>query len=70
MELMSKSKKQPDAKPESKPPVLYLRLTNEHEAALQEFISRQRVKPERTQVGMAALEELLAKEGLWPPKAK
>ena len=50
-----------------KPPVLYLRLTPEHEAALQSFMSRQRVKPDRTAVGLTALEEFLSKEGDWPP---
>jgi hypothetical protein len=47
-------------------PVLYLRLTAEHEAALQAFIGRQRVKPDRTAVGLTALEEFLRKEGDWP----
>lgn len=52
----------------SKPPVLYLRITPEHEAAIQAFLGRQRVRPDRTAVGLTALEEFLAKEGLWPPK--
>jgi hypothetical protein len=52
----------------SRGPVLYLRLSEEHETALQAFLKRQRVQPDRTAVGLTALEEFLAKEGLWPAK--
>jgi rRNA pseudouridine-1189 N-methylase Emg1 (Nep1/Mra1 family) len=65
--VMSK-KKAPAGEKKPKPPVLYLRVSEEHEAALQAFISAQRIKPDRTAVGLTALEELLAKEGFWPPK--
>lgn len=51
-------------------PVLYLRLSAEHEAALQRFITAQRIKPDRTAVGLTALEELLQREGFWPPPPK
>lgn len=48
--------------------MLYLRLPPELDAALQAFIAAQRIRPDRTAVGLTALEELLAKEGYWPPK--
>jgi hypothetical protein len=67
--VMSKPKKKPQAEPDkaNRGPVLYLRLTEEHEAALQSLIKSQRIKPDRTAVGLTALEELLHKEGFWPP---
>lgn len=55
------------AAPKTPVPVLYLRLTHEHESALVAFINAQRIKPDRTAVGLTALEELLSKEGYWPP---
>ena len=71
------SKKKPDkAKPvtktQKKPaadklPVLYVRLTPAHDAALDDFIQRQKAKPDRQAVGLAALESFLEQEGLWPP---
>jgi len=68
---MSKQKKPPTDKPNDKSkdrgPVLYLRLTDEHEAALQAIIRRQRIRPDRTAVGLTALEEFFTKEGVWPP---
>ena len=64
VDCMAKQSK-PDA---GKAPVLYLRLTPEHEVALLAFINAQRIKPDRTAVGLTALEELLAKDGFWPPK--
>lgn len=58
----------PPKTPKDRGPVLYLRLSPEHEAALQAFVNAQRIKPDRTAVGLTALEELLQKEGFWPPK--
>lgn len=54
------------AKAEKKSPVLYLRLTESHERALDEYIRRQKAKPDRQAVGLAALESFLQQEGLWP----
>jgi hypothetical protein len=69
------SKKKPDkAKPvtatetEKKQSVLYLRLTPAHETALERYISRQKAKPDRQAVGLAALESFLEQEKLWPPE--
>jgi hypothetical protein len=56
--VMSK-KKTPAGEKKAKPPVLYLRVSEEHEAALQAFISAQRIKPDRTAVGLTALQALL-----------
>jgi hypothetical protein len=73
MSVMSKSRppgrprKTEQPAPDAKVPILYLRLPAELEAALQQFIAAQRIKPDRTAVGLTALEELLAKEGFWPP---
>lgn len=50
-----------------KPPVLYLRITPAHETALEAYITRQKAKPDRQAVGVAALELFLQQEGLWPP---
>ena len=49
-----------------KPPVLYVRLTHAHEEALDKYIQRQKAKPDRQAVGLAALEMFLEQEGLWP----
>jgi hypothetical protein len=49
----------------SKTPVLDLRLTPKHEAALEEYIQRQKAKPDRQAVGLAALEMLFEQAGLW-----
>lgn len=49
-----------------KPPVLYLRLTPAHEEALEKYIQRQKAKPDRQAVGLAAIEAFLEQEGLWP----
>lgn len=65
MAVMAKRKTTPaDAR---KTPTLHMRLSDELEAALVRFISSQRIKPDRTAVGLTALEELLTKEGFWPP---
>lgn len=58
--VMSKPKK-PVA--ESKNPVLHMRMPDFLEQALQAFIADQRVPPDRTAVGLTALEEFLRKEG-------
>lgn len=66
MKCMSKQK---PPKPGSKDrgPVLYLRLDEPTEDALQAFIRAQTVEPDRTAVGLKALHEFLAKHGFWPP---
>jgi hypothetical protein len=65
MPVMAKRKTTPaDAK---RTPTLHMRLSDELEAALSRFIASQRIKPDRTAVGITALEELLSKEGYWPP---
>lgn len=58
---------EPAAPAEGRGPVLYLRLGPELNDALQRFIAAQRIKPDRTAVGLTALEELLSREGYWPP---
>ena len=65
---MAKNPKKPVTATESsrKQAVLYLRLTSDHVAALEEYISRQRAKPDRQAVGLAALEAFLKEEKLWP----
>jgi hypothetical protein len=66
MSVMSKQRpKKPGAK--DRGPVLYLRLDEELEAALQAFIAAQTVPPDRTAVGLKALQDLLQKHGHWPP---
>lgn len=67
MSVMSKQRPK-KAGSKDRGPVLYLRLDDAHEAALQSFIAAQPVPPDRTAVGLKALEELLAKHGHWPPK--
>lgn len=62
----SKPSKKPVNATANKSPVLYVRLTDEHEAALAAYIARQKAKPDRQAVGLAALEEFLRAEGLWP----
>jgi hypothetical protein len=68
MLIMSKRAKRTTTSDKSKDrgPVLYLRLTPEHEEAIQRFIAAQRIRPDRTTVGITAIEELLAREGFWP----
>lgn len=55
--------KKPKAEKQS---VLYIRTSPEHEAALDAYIQRQKAKPDRQAVGLAALEQFLEQEGLWP----
>jgi len=55
------------ANPTAKRRVLYMQLPPELDDALVRFITAQRIKPDRTAVGLTALEELLTKEGFWPP---
>ncbi len=64
--VMSKQKKQPATDAKKPNPILYLRLDDDTEAALQAFLARQEVKPDRTAVGMTALHQFLAKHNLWP----
>jgi hypothetical protein len=65
---MSKHPGKKAAKPKEPTPTIYLRLTAAHEAAVQVYINRQKAKPDRQAVGLAALEHFLEAEGLWPPK--
>lgn len=68
MVSMSKAKRKEPVEPDKpKRLVLYMQITQAHEDALTAFIAAQRIKPDRTAVGLTALEELLAKEGFWPP---
>lgn len=55
--------------PADKAPVLYIRLSPPLDAALAAYIDRQKAKPDRQAVGVAALEAFLQSEGLWPPPA-
>lgn len=48
-------------------PVLYLRIDPQLESALQSFIEKQRIRPDKTAVVTTALQELLEREGFWPP---
>lgn len=66
---MAKSKKSPaeQNQPAGRAPVLNLRLGHELEAAVAVFIARQKVKPDKTAVVLAAVEKFMAEEGLWPP---
>lgn len=67
---MAKSKKSPveQQQPTGRAPVLNLRLGHELEAAVAAFIGRQKVKPDKTAVVLAAVEKFMTEEGLWPPK--
>lgn len=49
-------------------PIVCIRATPKHIRAIRTFIHLQRVRTSRTAVILAALEEFLGKEGLWPPK--
>ena len=70
MPTMSKPQKKPAPNPAKggKPPVLYIRPTHAHEAALQAYIAAQDTPPERTTVAVRALEHFLEARGFWPPK--
>lgn len=50
-------------------PVLFLRMPDYLEAALQAFIDAQLVPPDRTAVAVAALEGYFRKHGYLPPSA-
>lgn len=70
---MSKSRKQPSQPAADKAAdssVLFVRMPAELEEAFQQFINAQRIKPGRTAVALTAIEELLTKEGYWPPKPR
>jgi hypothetical protein len=67
------SKRKPERKPEAaaekgKPPVLYLRITPDDEAALQAYIDAQDTPPDRTAVGLRALRQFLESRGYRHPK--
>ena len=70
--LATVSKRKPGPKPSAdKPargPVLYVRMPDELEAAMQAFIQAQIIQPDRTAVAVKAIEELLSRHGHWPPK--
>jgi hypothetical protein len=73
MAVMAKKKSDPP-KPPAKPagrkrPVLFVTLDDATERQLVAFIGRQRVPPDRSSVGLAALREFLQREGFWPPPA-
>lgn len=55
---------------DTKQPVLHMRMPEFLEEALQAFIADQRVPPDRTAVGLTALEEFLRKEGYLPDPPK
>lgn len=68
--MVAMSKQKPGPKTNKTPPrrhVLYIQLTPELDAALVRFIAAQRIPPDRSSVGHAAVEELLTREGFWPP---
>ena len=64
MVAMSKQKK-PDAE-KRKRAVVFISLDDPTEAALQKFLAAQRIPPDRSAVGFAALIEFLKREG-FPP---
>lgn len=69
---MAKQRKPDGEKPSEgkKPPgpVLFIRLSEDEEAALTKFIGDQVVPPDRSAVGKTALHQFLAEHGYWPPK--
>lgn len=67
MATMSKKR---ESMPKSKANVLFMRLSQDVENALVAFQNAQRVKPDRTAIGLTALLEFLEREGYWPPKAE
>jgi hypothetical protein len=50
--------------------VIFISLDDRIEAALQKFLSRHRVKPDRSAVGLAALIEFLEREKCLGPAAE
>ncbi len=67
LEVMAKKPKHEQPKlPAGRSPVITIRLGHEREAAVAVFIEKQKVKPEKTAVILAALDKFLAEEGLWP----
>lgn len=50
--------------------VLFIRLDAQTEAALQAFMAAQPFKPQRQEIGIKALYQLLERHGFWPPKKK
>ncbi|QEL18323.1 hypothetical protein [Limnoglobus roseus] len=67
--VMAKRKKASNTQEEEKkgPAPLFLRLTEEEDAALMAYVHSHRVPPERTAVAKVALREFLEKVGYWPP---
>jgi hypothetical protein len=66
--VMSKKKTKPTAEKREK--VLAMRMPPELEAALQSFISAQQFPPDRTAVGLRALENFLREQGHYPPRTR
>ena len=63
---MGKQKPQkPDPDP-GKPPPLFVRIDRPLHEAIQAFIAAQEVPPDRTAVVVTALQQFLARHGLWP----
>lgn len=63
------SKKKPAAgKQPSKDKILAMRMPADLEAALQSFIAAQTFPPDRTAVGLRALENFLREQGHYPPR--
>ena len=65
----SKLRKSKLGTPKARGPVLFLRMPDYLEAALQAFIDAQLVPPDRTAVAVAALEGYFRKHGYLPPSA-
>ena len=65
MLAVSKKKQKPDAVAKRRN-VVFITIDDATEAALQEFIEAQRIKPDRASVGLAAMIELLEREGFLP----
>lgn len=61
-------KKQAKKTSKDRGPALFVRIDDDTEAALQDFIGAQDVPPDRQAVGLKALHEFLAKRGHWPRK--
>jgi hypothetical protein len=69
MVTMAKSTKRGAKSEKPKRNVVFVTLDEATEAALQRFLAAQRIPPERSAVGFAAIVEFLSKEG-YPPYPK